>query len=149
MRGGSYRNTADRCRAAIRNRNEPTHRNRNRGFRPALPVAAEPAIPPLHVRPTPRRRPEAERDPEQPASADPPVGPPCPPVPASRGPAGLRPGSSPMRQLSGCFDKLVDPDLLEQSAIATIKAAQAEALDQEIEDDDQEAIALAVSMIDL
>ncbi len=36
-----------------------------------------------------------------------------------------------------------------QSAIATIKAAQAEALDQEIEDDDQEAIALAVSMIDL
>ena len=37
----------------------------------------------------------------------------------------------------------------EQSAIATIKAAQAEALDQEIEDDDQEAIALAVSMIDL
>lgn len=37
----------------------------------------------------------------------------------------------------------------ERQAAATIVAAQAEALEQEIEDDDQEAIALAVSLLDL
>ena len=41
MRGGSYGLTAGRCRAAIRNWDEPSHRNWNWGFRPALPVAAE------------------------------------------------------------------------------------------------------------
>ncbi|MBU6303703.1 MAG: hypothetical protein KGS60_19320 [Verrucomicrobia bacterium] len=34
-RGGSWNNNASNCRAANRNRNEPTNRNNNLGFRPA------------------------------------------------------------------------------------------------------------------
>lgn len=33
MRGGAWNNTADNCRAAYRNRNAPSNRNNNLGFR--------------------------------------------------------------------------------------------------------------------
>ncbi len=53
MRGGSYWNSADRCRSAYRNRNHPANRNDNLGFRVVLPVP-EPAVGP-GVDPTPSR----------------------------------------------------------------------------------------------
>ena len=42
LRGGSYWNTADRCRSANRNRNRPRRRNDNNGFRVVLPPARNP-----------------------------------------------------------------------------------------------------------
>ena len=41
MRGGSWNNKPDRVRSANRNRNDPTHRNNNQGFRLASPPAIQ------------------------------------------------------------------------------------------------------------
>ncbi|HAS81772.1 MAG TPA: hypothetical protein DCS43_03625 [Verrucomicrobia bacterium] len=40
-RGGSWNNTAANCRSANRNRNNPTNRNNNLGFRVALAAPAQ------------------------------------------------------------------------------------------------------------
>ena len=41
LRGGSWNNPARNLASAIRNRNQPTNRNQNVGFRCVLPVPAE------------------------------------------------------------------------------------------------------------
>lgn len=53
MRGGSAWNDADNCRSAIRNRNHPSNRNINIGFRVAFPF--EPAEPGLRAAVSPSR----------------------------------------------------------------------------------------------
>lgn len=54
MRGGSFRNDADRLRSANRNRRNPRNDNDNVGFRVVLPVAPNPRP----ARRETRRRPE-------------------------------------------------------------------------------------------
>jgi len=41
VRGGSWNNKPDRVRSANRNRNNPTHRNNNQGFRLVSPPAIQ------------------------------------------------------------------------------------------------------------
>ena len=43
-RGGSWNNTSVNCRSANRNRNLPTNRNNNLGFRPVTAPVARPAV---------------------------------------------------------------------------------------------------------